>query len=128
MSGPELSLLQAVNAVRVSHGLPRLRVAGALQRAARSNTARMLRTGAFTHGDFAGRMARFHIRGPAGENLAWGSGSYAEAGSIVAMWMNSAPHRANLLRAGFHRVGIGAGAGPFGGEPQALVVTADFAR
>jgi uncharacterized protein YkwD len=36
-------------------------------------------------------------------------------------------HRANLLRPGFNRIGIGAARGTFHGLPDALVVTADFA-
>ena len=128
MSGPEVSLLRTVNAVRTAHGLAPFRVGTRLQRAARAHTVGMVRTGTFTHGDFAARMLRFGIRGSAGENIAWGSGTDGQAGSIVEMWMESAPHRANLLRARWHRIGIGALAGTFGGEPDALVVTADFAR
>ena len=43
------------------------------------------------------------------------------------MWLNSPPHRKNLLRAGFRRVGVGAMMGTFSGTGGARVVTADFA-
>jgi uncharacterized protein YkwD len=43
------------------------------------------------------------------------------------MWMASPGHRANLLRPGWVRVGIGARTGNFLGYPGANVVTADFA-
>jgi uncharacterized protein YkwD len=88
----------------------------------------MVRRDYFAHGDFHGRMVSFHVRGPAaGEDLAWGSGSYSEAGAIVSEWLASPEHRANLLRPGFTRIGIGVARGAFLGYGGATVVTADFA-
>jgi uncharacterized protein YkwD len=88
----------------------------------------MLRQNYFSHGDFHGRMVAFGVRGGvAGENLAWGSGSYAEAKTIVAEWLASPGHRANLLRPGYTRIGIGLARGTFQGSGAATVVTADFA-
>jgi uncharacterized protein YkwD len=88
----------------------------------------MLRTNQFTHGDMGGRLAAQGARGPRfGENLAWGTGPYASARHIVASWMGSPGHRANLLRPGWRRIGIGAVRGTFMGYPGATVVTADFA-
>ena len=122
------SLLQAVNQTRRAHGLRPLRLDGALVRAARSHSAEMLRGNYFAHGDFHGRMVAFHVRGPvAGENLAWGNGSYARATSIIREWLASPEHRANLLRPMFRRVGIGELTGVFLGHGGATVVTADFA-
>jgi uncharacterized protein YkwD len=43
------------------------------------------------------------------------------------MWMESPGHRANLLRPGWNRVGIGVRVGNFLGYPGATVITADFA-
>src|SRR5919199_1542768 len=124
----ELSLLKAVNATRASYHLAPLRIDPALQRAARAHTAEMIRSGSFAHGAFASRMRTFNVRGPAmGENLAWGSGSYGSPQSIIQMWLNSPGHRANLLRPGFRRIGIGAVVTSFQGESGATVVTADFA-
>ena len=124
----ELSLLHAVNATRTSYHLAALRVDPALVRAARAHTAEMVRTNIFAHGAFSARMRLFHVRGPVtGENLAWGTGPYGSARSIVQTWLNSAPHRANLLRPGFRRIGIGAMVASFQGESGATVVTADFA-
>jgi uncharacterized protein YkwD len=124
----ERSLLSAVNGVRASHGLRSLRVDGALQGAARSYSAKMIRTGRFTHGAMGQRLAAHGVRGPRyGENLAWAVGSSAAARRIVASWMASPGHRANLLRAGWRRIGIGAIRGTFQGYDGATVVTADFA-
>ena len=122
----EATLLQAVNATRRAYGLRPLHVDAHLQTAARSWSGSLLRSNAFTHGDFAGRMKAFQVYGLAGENLAWGTGSYASAGSVVAMWLASPGHRANLLKPSFRRIGIGIARGPFQGHPGASIVTADF--
>jgi uncharacterized protein YkwD len=122
----EASVLQAVNAARRAHGLLPLHVDSRLRAAARSWSGSLLRANAFTHGDFAGRMRSFHVFGLSGENLAWGTGSYASAGSVVAMWLASPGHRANMLRPAFRRIGIGIARGTFQGNPGASIVTADF--
>jgi uncharacterized protein YkwD len=124
----EASFLQAVNATRAAHGLRPLRLDVRLRSAARSHSADMLRGNYFAHGDFAGRMAAFHIGGFAGENLAWGTGSYGTPGSVMNMWLNSPEHRANLLRRAFTRIGIGLARGPFLGNGGATIVTADFSN
>lgn len=88
----------------------------------------MLRRNYFSHGQVARRLASFGARGPrVGENLAWGTGAYARAEAIVRAWLTSPPHRANLLRPGFRRVGVGAVVGTFAGYGGATVVTANFA-
>ena len=82
----------------------------------------------FAHGDFHNRMVSFHVRGPqAGENLAWGSGYYSQSSTIIAEWLASPEHRANLLSSGFSRIGIGVARGSFLGTAGATIVTADFA-
>jgi uncharacterized protein YkwD len=124
----DMGVLAAVNAARTAHGLHPLRLDPALRSAARSHSGDMLRREYFAHGAFAARMAAFHVEGrEAGENLAWGSGPYGQAGTIVAEWLASPEHRANLLKPGFTRVGIGLARGTFLGTAGATVVTADFA-
>jgi uncharacterized protein YkwD len=124
----ELNLLAAVNATRASYGLRPLHLDSTLQTAARSHSIDMLRHNYFAHGNFADRMAAFHVQGrTAGENLAWGSGTYGRAGTIVREWLASPEHRANLLRPGYARIGIGLVRGSFLGNGGATVVTADFA-
>ncbi len=127
LSKREASLLSVVNGVRSSHDLRPLAVDSRLVRAARGHSAAMLRHDVFTHGDFDARIRRSGARGPRfGENLAWGTGPDAAARAIVRSWLGSPGHRANLLRPGFRRIGIGALTGSFGGH-RATVVTADFA-
>ena len=124
----ELNLLAAVNATRAAYGLQPLHLDSTLRSAARSHSTDMLRHNYFAHGDFAGRMVAFHVHGPtAGENLAWGTGPFGRAGTIVREWLASPEHRANLLRPGYARIGIGLVRGSFLGSGGATVVTADFA-
>jgi len=120
-------LLAAVNQAREAHGLRPLRSDPTLAHAAEAHSVEMLHSGTFSHGAFAERMREFHVTGPfVGENLAWGSGGYADARTIVAEWLASPEHRANLLRPGFVRIGIGTASGTFQGYAGAVVVTADF--
>jgi uncharacterized protein YkwD len=122
------SVLGQVNTVRAAHGLRPLAVDARLARAASAYSARLLRTDSFTHGALGARLSAYGARGPLfGENLAWGVGSRASARSIVRAWLASPGHRANLLRPGFRRIGIGARVGTFQGHGGAVVVTADFA-
>ena len=124
----EAALLQVVNETRVAHGVQPLQVDAQLGRAARHHSLSMLRRNVFAHGAFRARLASYAARGPRfGENLAWGVGTLAGAHAIVRMWLGSPGHRANLLRPGFSRVGIGAPVGTFAGHRGAVVVTADFA-
>jgi uncharacterized protein YkwD len=127
LTRPEASLLREMNRVRASYSLGTLHNDATLQRAARAHSSAMLRTGTFAHGDFALRMRRFGVRSSyAGENLAWGVGTDATAHTIVAEWLASPGHRANLLRPGFRRIGVGRVVGSFAGYARAAVVTADF--
>jgi uncharacterized protein YkwD len=124
----EASILREMNRVRAAHGLGSLRADSRLETAARAHNREMIRTGAFAHGALASRMLQFKVQGSfAGENLAWGVGDRGTARGIVAAWLASPDHRANLLRPSFRRVGVGALVGSFRGFARANVVTADFA-
>ncbi len=128
LSTTEEALLDAVNEARRANGVQPLDIDYTLVRAARAHTTTMLRTDVFTHGAFGSRLDSFGARGPRfGENLAWGTGRLAGARALVRSWLASPGHRANLLRPGFDRIGIGARAGSFAGRRGAVVVTADFA-
>jgi uncharacterized protein YkwD len=117
-----------MNRVRAAHGLGRLTPDRHLQRAARTHSMEMIGANVFAHGAFSTRMADFNVTGHvAGENLAWGTGTLATAHAIVAAWLASPEHRANLLRPAFKRVGVGDLVGAFLGHRDAHVVTADFA-
>jgi hypothetical protein len=61
-----------------------------------------------------------------GVNVAWGWGWAGCATWFVGLWVGCPTIRANLLRPGFHRVGLGLAHGTFLGVGGATVVTADF--
>jgi uncharacterized protein YkwD len=124
----EARLLHDLNRVRAAHGLAPLRFDPHLQRAARAHTRYMLATGVFQHGAVGARLISFEVSGTMlGENLAWGTGVKGTAGGVLRAWLASPEHRANLLRPGFTRIGIGDLVGGFFGRDSAHVVTADFA-
>jgi uncharacterized protein YkwD len=124
----ETTLLREMNRARTQHHLKALSVNPNLQRAARSYSLELLRENVFTHGDFAARIRSYSPPGTAAaENLAWGAGPGVTARAIVAGWLASPGHRANLLRPGFRYVGVGTATGTFGGMDGATIVTADFA-
>jgi uncharacterized protein YkwD len=127
-STPASSLLARMNAVRAAHHLRPLVADPRLDTAARFHSHEMIQTGVFSHGSFRTRLDRFDVHaGIAGENLAWGVGSSGTPDRVVAMWLASPAHRANLLSPSYTRVGIGSLIGRFDGHADAQVVTADFA-
>ena len=124
----EASLLRAMNEVRGATGLRPLRFDPRLEVAARNHSAKMLRVQTMFHGNFVLRIRRVGVKAPTiGENLAWGTGSLARARKIVALWLASPEHRANLLRRGYRTVGVGVRRGRFEGYAGATLITADFA-
>lgn len=127
LTSSENALLQAVNVVRAARMLAPLTIDPRLELAARSHSYDMLRRHYFAHGSFASRLISFHVRGPRiGENLAWGTGRVNPA-TAVGWWLASPEHRANLLRPGYRRIGLGAPVGRYVGSRRATVITADFA-
>lgn len=114
--------------MRAARGLPKLRRDARLVLASQAHVRDLMSRDMFEHGDVESRMHRFAARGPRfGENIAWGVGDSGSARSIVARWMRSAGHRANLLRPGWRRVGVGVAAGTFSGHAGVRLVAATFA-
>lgn len=115
----EASIIRAMNGVRASHGLPRLRTNRGLARAADAHSATMQRTNSIGHGAYSARVKRYVRTKRVGENVAWMSG--CDANAIVQMWLNSAPHRRVMLSKSFRRIGVGRRGS------RKCFVTADFA-
>ena len=62
-----------------------------------------------------------------GENIAWGSLDWATPRAIMRSWMNSPPHRANILNRSFRDIGIGVARGaPVSGVSNAATYVTDF--
>jgi uncharacterized protein YkwD len=135
----EHAVVDRMNGIRRSRGLRPLRLNTHLRSAAVFHSNDMGRRGYFEHDSISGtpfwrRIERFYpSRGfrswTVGENLLWGTDTYGAAFAI-RKWMNSPPHRANLLSRDWREVGIGAvhfvnAPGEYRGH-AVTIVTADF--
>jgi uncharacterized protein YkwD len=126
------STICLLNDIRRSKGLRPFKLNGKLSRASQRHTNAMTAHKFFAHGNFVGRIrAARYLRGArgwtVGENIAWGSWDYATPKSIVRGWMNSPPHRANILNGKFREIGIGVSRGaPVGGQDRAATYGTDF--
>jgi uncharacterized protein YkwD len=123
-----------INGERRSRGRKRLRASRKLARAAGAHTRDMVRRRYFAHKGPGGptfrrrlRRARYRAR-PAGENIGSLSAG-ASPRTLVRAWMDSAPHRANILLRRYRAVGIGVLARrPSGGRSGGSTFTANFGR
>ena len=103
-------LQYGINAQRSASGLAGLSMNGALSAAAQAKANDMVAQDYWAHVSPSGlRGADFvaqagYSYAATGENLAYG---YSGADAIISAWMNSAGHRANVLRAEFTEVGFG---------------------
>jgi uncharacterized protein YkwD len=121
-------LLKAMNAVRAHAGLQPLEFDLALVRAAEAQSLDMAAAGKMTHGRFAERILASGAPGRVfGENIASTTERHPLAQAVVRRWLDSPGHRANLLDAGFARVGIAVAYGTVDGRRTAAMVTAAFA-
>lgn len=118
VTAAEAQFLELLNADRAAHELPPLQVDARLMEVARWRSEDMLARNYFSHdlGGFTiGRVLRqrqisFVL---AGENLT--INTYDDAQTVAmaeADLMDSAPHRANILRPEFNLVGVGIATGP----------------
>ena len=121
-----------LNNERRSRGLRPLALNSKLSVAARRHARAMAARKFFAHGDFVGRIraARYFSGARSwtvGENIAWGSWNYATPASIHEGWMNSPPHRKNILSRRFREVGIGVAEGaPVGGQRFGATYATNF--
>jgi uncharacterized protein YkwD len=140
-----LALIRAVtlcliNRERVAHGERPLRPNARLRRAAKAHTQSMAFGDYFEHVGPGGQtpLARLRSVGyisssrvgyAVGENIAWGTRYLATPRAIVAAWMASPGHRANILDPRFRETGIGVSPHPpaalADGQPGAIY-TQDF--
>jgi uncharacterized protein YkwD len=90
----ETSVIERTNAERVRYGLRPFIIDHLLMRQARRHAAWMARARSMQHTSQA-----------VAENIAMGQHSGAE---VVNTWMNSSGHRANILNAGYSKIGVAA--------------------
>jgi uncharacterized protein YkwD len=129
--------LCVLNARRARHDLRPLRLNRNLSTAARRHSRAMARRKFFSHDSLDGASFVDRIRATGylsgarswlvGENIAYGSGDRSSPRSIGTAWMNSPPHRANILSKSFREIGIGLALGTPVGSGGATYTT-DFGR
>ena len=90
-----------VNAERARRGLGALRVSAELNRAARIRASEITRK--FSHTRPDGTPWRTVSSAAYGENIAMGQRT---ADKVMAAWMTSSGHRANILRASYGSIGV----------------------
>jgi uncharacterized protein YkwD len=133
----ESATLCLVNAERASRGLTALRPNGLLGNAAVTHSRDMVANHYFAHDDQSGAGPEDRIAhagyipryGPwvIGENIAWGTDYLATPRETVRAWMNSAPHRHNILYSDFRDIGIGVALGvPDPSLPQGATYSTEF--
>jgi uncharacterized protein YkwD len=133
----ESSITCLINDERTSNGLQPVTSNGDLRDAALSHSNEMISQSYFEHTSPAGVTfmdrieATGYMRGArtwtVGENLVWGTGPLSTPEALVTAWMNSPPHRENLLSGDFREVGMGVVFGtPSKDAPDGVTVTTDF--
>jgi len=117
----ESSIGCLINDERASYGLQPVTPNAELRQAALSHSDEMISQSYFEHTSPAGLtfIDRIEATGymtgarswTVGENLVWGTGPLSTPQAVVTAWMNSPPHRENLLRPAYREIGIAALAG-----------------
>jgi hypothetical protein len=102
-----------VNRERVTRGLAPYAMSAQLTAAAQGHANDLATRGSFSHVGSDGSTTAIRVQRKGyraykwgfrvGENWAW----YHDAASAMGMWMDSAPHRANLLNSTYREMGIG---------------------
>jgi uncharacterized protein YkwD len=106
--GATQSAVSYMNEARGSAGLPAAAPDSRLERAALEQARYMAAAGEMTHAtgrgrDFVSRKKDNDIKGLAAENVAYGS---MDVGRVIKMWMDSPPHRRNMLDPRFNHFGV----------------------
>ena len=132
-------ILTRLNATRAAHGLRPLVVSGALENAAVSHSRELIQAGVFQHDSpdgtsFVQRLKHFYSPSgysswTAGENILYNTADI-DADTAIRAWLDSPPHRENMLNPEWREVGIGSvhastAGGTYGGAPT-WVITMDF--
>lgn len=102
------SVLNLVNQSRAGNGLGALTYNYQLESSAQGHTNWMAVAQNLTHGTTDEMVQRIRNAGfsgsPIGENIAWGQSSPSQ---VMDAWLNSPPHRANILDSRYQYLGVG---------------------
>jgi uncharacterized protein YkwD len=124
-AGPYEAVLLAMNARRADAGLAALTMSAVLRREAQEHADDMVARGFFDHTSpdgktFSQRISESGYSYTAvAENIGLTSGNPVE---VVALWMNSPPHRANMLDPRFVAAGVGIATGAYSGQSAVYIV------
>lgn len=124
----EAQVLTLINAERAALGLNALLLDLGLDQAAEAHSLDMATHSCFSHDSCNGTLWSTRIKGYYNENTALGEiigAGYATAEAVVAGWMNSPGHKANILDASFKVAGVGLVNGVVGSAYQTYW-TVDF--
>ncbi|HRH18987.1 MAG TPA: CAP domain-containing protein [Aquabacterium sp.] len=124
----EAQVLTLINAERAALGLDAVLLDLGLDQAAEAHSLDMATNRCFSHDSCNGGLWSTRIKGYYNENTALGeiiAAGYATAESVVAGWMNSPGHKANILDASFKVAGVGLVNGVTG-SPYQTYWTVDF--
>jgi uncharacterized protein YkwD len=134
----EGATLCLINAERAAQGLPALAEQGQLSKASVAFSQLMVDEHFFAHVSPDGIELTERVRATGyldqpgswtlGENIAWGESYLASPGHIVDAWMNSPPHRANILSKDFSDIGLGIVTGVPLSSNLGATYTTDFGR
>jgi uncharacterized protein YkwD len=110
-----------INGERRARGRRKLKSNNRLRTAAQRYVQEMVKKDFFGHVSPSGSTVLGRIKHAAylssarswavGENLAWGTGELSTPRQTVQNWMNSPPHRHNMLDKSFREIGIGVAVG-----------------
>ena len=110
ISAQALKVVELTNAERAQAGCAPLNISPQLTRAAQGHSEDMALNDYFSHTSLDGRtfVERIEATGypywPGGENIAAG---YRTPEDVMAGWMSSDGHKANILNCGYEDIGVG---------------------
>lgn len=127
-----------INGERAAQGLSPVSEQAQLTKASTDFSALMVSEHFFAHvspdgSELTDRLTKAgYLGGPGswivGENIAWGESYLATPASIVKAWMESPPHRANILKGDYEEIGLGIVIGTPTTPYPGATYTTDFGR
>lgn len=125
-----------INQIRHQHGLGSVHSDNSLRKAAQGHSDDMVQRDYFSHDSPSGSSIQTRIGGSGylrgassylyGEIIGGGTSHGGSAAAVAVAWMHSAPHRAAILTARFHDLGVGVSHGFPGRGSNGATFTVDF--
>lgn len=100
----EADVLTYTNVERTTRNLTAVAASSCVDKYAEAQALKMSKAGKLSHQSMSTLLTACKLRA-VGENVAYG---YSSGKSVVAAWMNSSGHRANILKSVYRLHGVGA--------------------